>query len=70
MTKTITIITPCYNEEDSIRACWQKVRDVFRDELPDFQLEHIFCDNASTDRTVEILKELAAEDPSVKIIVN
>jgi len=70
MTQTITIVTPCYNEEDGIRACWQKVRDIFRDELPDFQLEHIFCDNASTDRTVEILKELAAEDPSVKIIIN
>ena len=32
--------------------------------------EHIFCDNASTDTSLEILKEIAASDPHVKVIVN
>jgi len=70
MSKVISIITPCYNEEEGIRECWQAIHDLFETELSDYQVEHIFCDNASTDRTVEILKEIAAKDPSVKVIVN
>src|SRR5262245_22330047 len=68
--KTISIVTPCYNEESGIAECVQTVRELFREHLPDYKREHIFCDNASTDRTVEILKELAATDHSIKIIVN
>lgn len=68
--KTISIVSPCYNEEDSISECVNVVQALFRDQLPDYRLEHIFCDNCSTDRTVEILKKIAAENPTVKIIVN
>ncbi len=70
MKKVISIVTPCYNEEEGIRECWSAVRDIFENELPNYDVEHIFCDNASTDRTVDILKEIAAECPSVKVIVN
>lgn len=70
MAKTISIITPCFNEEDGIRECWEAIRNLFDEHLPDYEREHIFCDNCSTDRTVEILKEIAAEDPGTKIIVN
>ena len=38
--------------------------------LPDYDLEHIFCDNNSTDGTLTILKALAATDRRIKIIVN
>lgn len=41
-----------------------------RESLPDHDYEHIFCDNASTDNTVERLRELAARDPRIKVIVN
>jgi len=68
--KTISIITPCFNEETGIRECYEEVRRVFADRLPNHRREHIFCDNGSTDRTVEILKEIAARDFDVKIIVN
>ena len=70
MSKTVTIVTPCFNEEDGIHDCWRTVRDIFRSELPDFKREHIFCDNASTDRTTDILRKIAKDDPSTKIIVN
>lgn len=70
MSRTISVVTPCFNEEAGIRECYERVRTIFERQLPGFQLEHIFCDNASTDRTVEILKQLAATDPTVKIIVN
>ena len=38
--------------------------------LPDYDYEHLFIDNASTDGTVAILRELAAADKRVKVIVN
>jgi len=68
--KTISIITPCFNEEDSIRECYETIKLVMDKFLPGYGREHIFCDNASSDRTVVVLKEIAALDPSVKIIVN
>jgi glycosyltransferase involved in cell wall biosynthesis len=39
-------------------------------ELGSYSYEHIFIDNASTDRTLELLKELASVDPNVKVIAN
>lgn len=68
--KTITVVTPCYNEELNVRACYDAVREIFETSLKDYRREHIFCDNASTDGTVEILRDIAASDPSVKVIVN
>ncbi|AWM02429.1 glycosyltransferase family 2 protein [Bradyrhizobium amphicarpaeae] len=68
--KTISVITPCYNEELNVRDCYEAIRKIFDGELRGYQREHIFCDNASDDRTMEILREIAAQDPAVKIIVN
>lgn len=68
--KTISVVSPCFNEEENVRTCYETVRDIFRRELPNYRLEHIFADNDSSDRTVEILREIAAEDPSVKVILN
>ena len=70
MRKTISIVTPCFNEEASVRECYETIKRVFDTELPGYDREHIFCDNASTDTTVEILRGIAAQDPSVKVIVN
>ncbi|HYC36891.1 MAG TPA: glycosyltransferase family 2 protein [Usitatibacter sp.] len=68
--KTISIVTPCFNEEQSIRECYDTVKRIFDAELPGYRREHIFCDNASSDRTVDILRDIAAADPAVKVIVN
>lgn len=68
--KTISVVSPCYNEEANVRKCYETVKAIFDSELPDYQREHIFSDNASTDQTVEVLREIANEDPTVKIIVN
>jgi len=38
--------------------------------FPNTILNMYFIDNASTDRTVEILREIASEDPRVKVIIN
>ncbi|QGM47782.1 glycosyltransferase family 2 protein [Methylocystis heyeri] len=67
---TLSIVTPCYNEEGGIAECYDAVREVMASKLPDLDYEHIFIDNCSLDRTVEILRGIAARDKRVKIIVN
>lgn len=67
--KQISIVTPCYNEEENVAELYRQVKAVFAT-LPQYEYEHIFIDNASEDRTVAILKEIAAVDENVKIIAN
>ncbi len=69
LVKLISVFTPCYNEEENIREVYQRVKNIF-ERLGRYKYEHVFSDNASTDKTVAILKEIAAEDKNVKIIVN
>jgi len=68
--KTISIVTPVYDEEPNLRDCYAAVRLIFDRELAGYRREHLFCDNASRDDTLSILREIAAADPLVKIIVN
>lgn len=68
-TKLITIMTPCYNEELNVREVHRRVMAMVA-QFPEYRFEHLFIDNASKDGTVAVLREMAAEDPSVKVIVN
>ncbi len=68
--QTISIITPFYNEEENIVTCATECARVMREALPEFDYEHIFADNASTDNGLQLLREIAVRDPQVKIIVN
>jgi glycosyltransferase involved in cell wall biosynthesis len=68
--RLISVVTPCYNEELTVNDCYEAVRRIFAEQLPQYDYEHIFCDNASTDRTAELLRDLAARDPRVKVIMN
>jgi polyisoprenyl-phosphate glycosyltransferase len=67
--KLISIITPCYNEEENVENTYREVKSLF-DSLGRYRYEHIFIDNASADRTVDILRRIAARDKNVKVIVN
>lgn len=68
--KLISVVTPVLNEEMNVEECYQTVRRIFETNLPGYDHEHIFCDNSSQDRTVEILRRLAAADKRVKVILN
>lgn len=68
--KTISIVSPCFNEEDNVEECYETVRALFAAEMPGYRCEHVFVDNASTDRTVEILRGIAERDPNVRVVVN
>jgi polyisoprenyl-phosphate glycosyltransferase len=67
--RTITVLTPCYNEAENVRTLYERVRAVFQP-LAGYKYEHLFIDNASTDDTVAILRDLASRDRNVKVIVN
>jgi glycosyltransferase involved in cell wall biosynthesis len=69
-TPLVSVVTPCFNEEENVREVVQRVKAVFAGLGAKYRYEHIFIDNASSDRTVAILKEIAADDRNVKIIVN
>ncbi|MFH2021097.1 MAG: glycosyltransferase family 2 protein [archaeon] len=66
--KLISILTPTYNEEHNVNDVYSQVKKVMS--KLSYEYEHIFIDNASKDRTVEKLKDLAKKDRHVKIIVN
>jgi len=68
--KKISIITPCYNEEETCEIFYFTIKNLFDSKLSEYEREHIFCDNSSTDDTVRILKRIAASDKSLKIIIN
>ena len=65
----VTILTPCFNEEENVREVYRQVKAVM-ETVPGCDYEHLFIDNASKDGTVGILRELAAADKRVKVIVN
>ena len=67
--RLISVVCGCYNEEENVRDCYEQVKAVMK-EIGRYRYEHIFIDNASKDRTVAILREIAAADPNVKVIVN
>lgn len=70
--KRISIVSPVLNEEENVRHCHEVVAALFAPEGPlsRYEREHIFADNASSDRTVEILRDIAARDRRVKVILN
>lgn len=67
--KTISIVTPCYNEEENVEELYNRVRKIML-QIGRYRYEHVFIDNHSRDNTVPILKRIAARDHNVRIIVN
>ena len=66
----ISIITPCFNEELNIEECIKRVSDLFKEDLKEYDYEHIFTDNSSTDNTFNILKTFAKNNEKIKLIRN
>lgn len=64
----ISIVCPCYNEEANVEAIAAAV--IAQLERCNVSFEYLFIDNASTDRTVEIIRGLCARDPRIKLIAN
>ena len=66
----LSIITPTYNEEESIQNCISNLRNVMKNQCPNLNYEHIIIDNCSSDSTVEKVSLEAKSDLRIKLIVN
>jgi glycosyltransferase involved in cell wall biosynthesis len=66
--KLISIVTACYNEEENVEELYSRIAAVMAGQPYDY--EHICIDNSSTDGTVKKIKEIAAHDRRLKLIVN
>jgi polyisoprenyl-phosphate glycosyltransferase len=66
--KLISIVTPCFNEQDNVVELHERISTVMAG-LP-YDYEHIFIDNHSDDETVPRIRALASVDRRVKLIVN
>ncbi|MBE6006099.1 MAG: glycosyltransferase family 2 protein [Sarcina sp.] len=64
MSDLISIIVPCYNEEESLRLFHDAVKKT-EETMPDCRFEILLINDGSRDRTLEVMRELAAEDPDV-----
>jgi len=69
MKKKISIITAVYNESEIVKTVYTQIKKVFEGLSKNYDYEHIFMDNCSTDQTASILKEIAAVDKRVKILI-
>ena len=66
--KLLSVTTPVFNEEEAVTHCYEEVRRVMETLFDRYDYEHVFADNCSTDRTLELLREIAAKDPRVKVL--
>lgn len=64
--KTISLVVPCYNEEATIEIFYNEVLK-YEKQIP-AQLEFCFVDDGSSDRTIAILRKLAAQDSRVHYV--
>ena len=68
--KTVSVVVPCYNEEENVEAMALAIKETFRNDLPDYRYEIIFIDNDSADQTRNIIRRLCGEDKNIKGIFN
>lgn len=68
--KKVSILIPCYNEEDNVIPMSQAIVNLFTNELPQYDYELLFIDNDSSDNTRPLLRQICADNPKIKAIFN
>ena len=67
MAELISLVVPCYNEEQSLPYFWEQTAAVMQ-QMNYLDFEVIFVDDGSRDKTLEVLRELAKSDSRVKYL--
>lgn len=67
--KTITVVTPVYNEDKNIEVVYEKVKKVFN-EIDNVSYKHLFIDNDSIDKSQNIIRSICEKDENVLAIFN
>ncbi len=65
--KKVSIIVPCYNEEEVIEQCVNRLEAVCVS-LEKYEYEIMLIDDGSRDRTLEILETLSENNPCIKLV--
>jgi glycosyltransferase involved in cell wall biosynthesis len=68
--KKISVMIPCYNEEENVVPISRAVTNIISEHLPDYDYELLFIDNCSKDCTRELLRSICAENPKIRAIFN
>ena len=68
--KKISIVIPCYNEEENVEAISSAVVSLFDNELRDYNYEIVFAENCSKDNTRAVIREVCAKNHRIKAIFN
>ena len=68
--KKISIMIPCYNEEENVVPISEAVVRELTDSLPEYDYEILFIDNDSKDNTRPLLREICKNNPKIKAIFN
>ena len=68
--KKISILIPCYNEEENVVPISQAVVEEMTTHLPQYDYELVFIDNDSRDNTRPLLREICKRNPKIKAIFN
>ena len=58
-----TIVVPCYNEEEAIPLFYEATKEALKD-MP-LEIEYLFVNDGSKDKTLAVLKELSEKDANV-----
>ena len=69
MKKLLSIIVPCYNEQESLPLFYQAIRDLEdQGKLSPVDLEFVFVDDGSRDNTLEVFRQLSDKDERVHYV--
>lgn len=68
--KKVSIMIPCYNEEENVVPMSEAIDNLFRTQLQQYDYELLFIDNASKDNTKSLLREICKNNKNVKVIFN
>lgn len=68
--KKISVLIPCYNEEENVEPMSEAITELFVTKLKDYEYELLFIDNDSKDKTREILRNICSKNKNIKAIFN
>lgn len=70
MSKLISVLIPCYNEEENVIPISEAIVDIFNKELPQYDYELVFIENCSNDSTRDKLRLICEKNSKIKAILN
>ena len=68
--KKVSILIPCYNEEDNVIPMSEAIVNLFTTQLTQYDYELVFIDNDSKDTTRPKLRKICEKNPHIKAIFN